>query len=125
MTSTVLRVLTRLGIAACGTFAVAGCLDSSVGEAPPEEHAHVTPVGFVAIDPGDVAIRIGDTVRFRVTASSAGPALRIDWTTSDTAVATVDSTGLALGRGVGTVGVRALVYGATSGAAGAAALRVQ
>ncbi|MEO8450912.1 MAG: Ig-like domain-containing protein [Gemmatimonadota bacterium] len=80
---------------------------------------------FVGILPDDVAVPAHDTVRARVVSTSVAHPTRIQWSVSDTALATVDSTGLVFTRALGVVTVRAVVSSAADRAIGAATLRIE
>lgn len=73
-------------------------------------------VGWVGVSPGlDTARAIGDTIQLAVTAKDArGNALLGGsnvWSSTDTAVATVDSAGTVIARGAGTAAITVLVGG--------------
>lgn len=75
-----------------------------------------TAVASVAVAPAvDTAVALGDTVRFHATAlDDAGHAIanaKVDWSTSSTSTASIDTLGLATGLTAGTVTVTALCGG--------------
>lgn len=66
-------------------------------------------VDAVHVDPDSASVAEGDTVRFSATAFTAEDdtisGAAFEWSSTDTAVATVDSTGLATGGAEGTAGI--------------------
>lgn len=77
----------------------------------------VVPIASLAIEPGQIALRVGQATRLSVSArDSAGNALAIrtvTWSSDDVAVATVSGSGVLVGAESGTATVRATVEGRT------------
>ena len=83
-----------LGLAACdGSAPIAAAIDAPVTGC----------IGNATVSPASATLRVGDTLRARASLSSCSVAGRptVQWTTSNAAVARVDSTGLVLARAQG------------------------
>ncbi|MGH7623987.1 MAG: Ig-like domain-containing protein [Gemmatimonadaceae bacterium] len=91
---------------------------------PPDSNVHSRHVSAVSITPASASIPVGDTLRLLATlTNSTGDTIikqHIKWTSSDSAVARVDRSGLVSGVAVGSV----IITAAREGTAATAALSV-
>ena len=116
--SRVVVLLCRSLWAVCSVTLVVGCSDSGGSSTAP---APDLVVAIVRVTPAaDTLGALGITSQFTATASNAsgGPLTgqSFSWTSSDTAVATVNTTGLATATGNGTTAVSASVNGISASA---------
>ena len=99
---------------------VSGMASLTVNEPPPPEPVIAT----VTVSPEDETIEVGETHHFEAMAATADgesvPDVAFMWSSSDEMVATVDSTGLAMGVGVGDV----MITATADGVSGMASLTV-
>ena len=102
---------------------LAGCADRDITAAPANPPP-APPIAQVTVGPDNLAVAPGDTIRFFATSSIPAPT-RIEWRSSDTTVARVDSSALVTARGRGTAGIKATVVWAGGQIAGVATLHVQ
>ncbi len=106
------RTIVTLALAA-GLAACSDASDGPVDPGPPEP----APVAAVVVSPQLAELEVGATRQFEgVTLDSAGSVLtdrRVAWSTSDPAVATIDTTGLATALGPGTNAISASSEGIT------------
>jgi len=102
----------------------AACGDDVTVTPPPEPP---TPgVRTVTVAPDGATIRVTEKLKFfaAVTTDPGAATPTIAWSTSNTAIATVDAAGEATGVAVGSVGIRATATSGTSSASGVATLLV-
>src|SRR6188768_3400085 len=108
-----------------GVVLVGAACGDDVTVAPPPEPR---PPGIraVTVAPDGATIGIGEHLTFTaaVTTDPGAAAPTIAWSSSNTAIATVDANGVATGVAVGSVGIRATATSGTSTGSGVATLNV-
>ncbi len=111
-----MRVRTSLTTLVLASLTLTSCGDSGSSTTPPEEDG-VTSVG---VSPAADTVLVGDAVNFQVTARTRSGATastsNATWSSSATAVATVDAQGRVTGVAPGTADIRAAVQGVSGSA---------
>ncbi|MGE0442280.1 MAG: Ig-like domain-containing protein [Gemmatimonadales bacterium] len=114
------RVLLVTGAAGCTELAPTPTPD------PPPPSPPNTGIRSIAVIPDNIVVEVGDTVRFSASGSGGLTIGSCRWQSSDSAVATVDSTALGRAAGHGAALIRATCVVAGNGSAsGGATLNVR
>ena len=112
---------------AAGFVSLIGCTDGGAPSGPPSGPTAppATVIGSLSITPGETTIALQSTVMFTAVARDAsGNVLAnepVSWSTSNSAIASVDQTGLVRGEGVGPVRITATTERPTAGGSPATA----
>lgn len=110
-------MLNKVLLVSVGTLlllALLGCNGSAGSNTSANTATSATvPVSDITVSPLATAMAVDDTTQFTATTKDAGtPAFQ--WTSSNPAVATIDSNGLATGTGAGTTEITATMAGKSS-----------
>ncbi len=114
--------LTNAAAAACLAFAIAACGgDGDSPSAPDNGGGNPKPVSSVSVTPATASVVIGKTTQLNAVARDAAGSVLSDraiaWTTSASAVATVDANGVVTGVAAGTANIAATSEGKSGQAA--------
>ena len=119
------RSLTLIGVTLAGVaFAFVACSDTQTLPTPPDTMrpsfakgggggGGATKVRSISVSPSSAIVAQEATLQFTATANPPGSATTFAWSSTNTGVATVSSTGLVTGVGAGTASIRATAGGKT------------